>query len=125
MTGRWVTDFVTKQVGDKKVAEGRIAVQKTKDTADFFDVKCWEKTAEIASQYCKKGGFAIIASGRLSQETWEKDGEKRSKVVIVVDRLDLPPLPPKEESEGKSSAASKTVTNKTSAKQEEEEEPLF
>lgn len=95
LTGRWVTDFSLREVGEKKKAEGRIAVQVNKDTAHFFDVTCWEKTADIALQYCKKGDFALL-SGRLAQDTWEKDGEKRSKVYVVADRIDLPPLPPKE-----------------------------
>lgn len=91
LTGRWASDFVTKKVGEKTVAEGRIAVQTTnKDVAHFFDVKVWEKTAEIAAEYCKKGSFAIL-SGRLTQESWEKDGEKRSKIVVVAERIVLPP----------------------------------
>jgi single-strand DNA-binding protein len=91
MTGRWVSDLTEKKVGDSVKAEGRIAVDTfKKDEAHFFDVAVWGKPAEIALQYCKKGDLAII-SGRLTQETWEKEGEKRSKVVIVAERVELPP----------------------------------
>jgi single-strand DNA-binding protein len=91
IVGRWVSDVVSKEVGDTTKGEGRIAVDTfKKDVAHFFDVEMWGKTAEIAAQYCKKGNFAII-SGRLSQDTWEKDGEKRSKVYITAERVDLPP----------------------------------
>lgn len=92
IVGRWVADVSeTKAVGDTVKAEGRIAVDTfKKDVAHFFTVEMWGKTAEIASQYCKKGNFAII-SGRLVQDTWEKDGEKREKVYITAERIDLPP----------------------------------
>jgi len=91
IVGRWVSDVVSKDVGETTKAEGRIAVDTfKKEVAHFFDVEMWGKTAEIAAQYCKKGNFAIV-SGRLAQDTWEKDGEKRSKVYIVAERIDLPP----------------------------------
>jgi single-strand DNA-binding protein len=58
------------------------------DVAHFFDVTCWAKTAEIASQYCGKGS-KVLVSGRLAQETWEdrNGGGKRSKVKVVCERL--------------------------------------
>lgn len=56
------------------------------DEASFFDVTMFGRTAEIASEYLGKGSN-ILVEGRLKQETWEKDGQKRSKVKIVCDRL--------------------------------------
>lgn len=58
------------------------------DEVSFFDVTCWGRTAEIANEYLRKGSPVLI-SGRLKQESWEKDGEKRYKVKVICDRLQL------------------------------------
>ena len=50
-------------------------------TPNWFDVKVWGKTRDQALLLGK--GERIIVEGPLEQETWEKDGQKRSKVVIV------------------------------------------
>src|SRR5690606_12562866 len=70
------------------VATCSIAVprRRNRDEVDWIDLTFWGKTAEIASQHLTKGR-QIGITGRLQQERWEKDGEKRSKVVVVVDEL--------------------------------------
>lgn len=43
-----------------------------------------EKTAEIMTEYCKKGKKILII-GRLNQQRWDdQDGKKRSKNIINV-----------------------------------------
>ena len=56
----------------------------------FFDVTAWQKTAEFVDKYFKKGA-KIAITGRLNQETWtdSKSGDKRSKVVIMAERVDF------------------------------------
>lgn len=122
IVGRWVSDVSeTKAVGDTVKAEGRIAVDTfKKDTAHFFSVEMWGKTAEIASQYCKKGNFAII-SGRLTQDTWEKDDVKREKVYITADRIDLPPKTGgSEEPSGPKKVAPKPQAKKSDSVEDDE-----
>ena len=63
-----------------------LAVDAGKDEAHFFDCKCYGKTAELVARY-KHKGEQVGVSGRLKQERWEKDGQKRSKVVIVAERV--------------------------------------
>lgn len=60
------------------------------DAPDWFNLKIWGKTAEIASNYLRKGSLIGI-QGALTIETWtdRNTGANRSKPVIVVDRLDL------------------------------------
>jgi single-strand DNA-binding protein len=58
------------------------------DTTAFIDCTLWAKTAEIAAQYLTKGSQAMCA-GSIRQENWEKDGQKRSKLKVVVDKLQL------------------------------------
>lgn len=67
----------------KQVASFSIAVDKqTGEGADFFDVTAWEKLAELLSQYTHKGS-KIHVQGSIQQQTWEQDGKKRSKVVVI------------------------------------------
>jgi single-strand DNA-binding protein len=51
---------------------------------DYIDCNAWGKPAEIITQYMTKGS-AILVSGRLQQRQWEQDGQKRSKVEVVVE----------------------------------------
>jgi single-strand DNA-binding protein len=56
----------------------------TQEAVDYFDCVAWGKAGELISQYMQKGR-AILVSGRLSSRSWEQDGQKRSKVEIVVE----------------------------------------
>lgn len=58
------------------------------DAVSFFDAEVWGKLAESLKQYLVKGKQIGIA-GELRQEVWSKDGEKRSRVKIVVSDLQL------------------------------------
>ena len=48
----------------------------------FVDITLWGRTAEIASEYLSKGSSVLI-EGRLKLDQWEKDGQKRSKLRVV------------------------------------------
>lgn len=53
----------------------------------FFDVVAWAKTAELVSQFCKKGS-SVLVDGKLTQERWEdQQQQKRSKVKVVAERV--------------------------------------
>ena len=54
----------------------------------YVDVTLWGRTAEIASEYLAKGEPVFI-EGRLKYDTWETDGQKRSKLRVVGERLQL------------------------------------
>ena len=56
------------------------------DDTCFIDVKAWNKQAEFVQQYFTKGK-GIFVEGRLVQESWETDGQKRSKVLIVAEQM--------------------------------------
>lgn len=59
-----------------------------KDEVSFFNVILWGKRAEALSTYLLKGKQILIA-GTLKQNRWEKDGQTRSRVEIVADRIQL------------------------------------
>ena len=58
------------------------------EEATFVDVTLWGRTAEIAGEYLSKGS-PIFIEGRLKYDTWEKDGQKRSKLSVVCERMQL------------------------------------
>ena len=56
------------------------------DETTFVDVTLWERTAEVANEYLSKGSQVLI-EGRLKLDTWEKDGQKRSKLRVVASKM--------------------------------------
>jgi single-strand DNA-binding protein len=60
------------------------------DQPDWFNLKLWGKTAEVAANYVRKGGL-IGVTGSLEVETWKdrSTGAERSRPVIRVDRMEL------------------------------------
>lgn len=69
------------------VAEFTIAISYPKrkngeeKPALWLSVKVWGKQVETVTNYVKKG-TQIIVQGELEQETWEKDGVQKSKLVL-------------------------------------------
>ncbi|MCX7788644.1 MAG: single-stranded DNA-binding protein [Spirochaetes bacterium] len=58
------------------------------DEAHFFDITLFGKQAEAINQYLRKGNQVAI-EGELRQDRWEQDGQKRSKIVIVANNIQL------------------------------------
>ena len=58
------------------------------DEANFFDVELFGKSAESLNQYLTKGKM-IGVEGELRQDRWEQDGQSRSKVKIVANKVNL------------------------------------
>jgi single-strand DNA-binding protein len=80
---RAVADFGLAINRRTKSADGQ-----QKDETTFVDCEAWGRDAELIGQYCQKGK-AIFIEGRLRLDTWDdkKDGTKRSKLKIVVERF--------------------------------------
>lgn len=58
------------------------------EEATFVDVTLWGRTAEVASEYLGKGSQVLI-EGRLKLDTWETDGQKKSKLRVVCERMQM------------------------------------
>ena len=58
------------------------------DTVDFVEITLWERKAEIAQKYLRKGSPVFIEA-KLRHETREQDGERRSQLTVVVKQLIL------------------------------------
>lgn len=54
----------------------------------FVDVTLWGRTAEVANEYLSKGSPVLI-EGRLKLDTWEKDGQKRSKLRVTAEKMQM------------------------------------
>lgn len=52
------------------------------EATDYIDIVAWGPLGERVSQYLTKGRPCLV-NGRLQSSTWEKDGQKRSKVEVV------------------------------------------
>lgn len=79
--GTPVTD-ITLAVNDRrKNAQGEWI-----DETTFVDVTLWGRTAELAGEYLGKGS-PLLVEGRLKLDTWETEGQKRSKLRVVCDRM--------------------------------------
>ncbi len=57
-----------------------------KDVGHFFEVKAFGKLYEKCVPHMTKGSVVVV-KGSLSQETWEKDGKKNSKIVVIADEI--------------------------------------
>jgi len=58
------------------------------DETTFVDITMWGRTAEVANEYLSKGSPVLI-EGRLKLDSWEKDGQKRSKLRVVCERMQM------------------------------------
>ncbi|MDX2114471.1 MAG: single-stranded DNA-binding protein [Planctomycetota bacterium] len=82
------------QGSNNAIAKFGLAVNRRYRTADgeqreevtFVDCDAFGKTAEIINQYLRKGR-PIFIEGHLRLDTWEKEGQKFSKLKVVVDNF--------------------------------------
>jgi len=94
--GRITKDLELKNVNDNfSVVEFSIAcddrqVKDKEKTTSFFDVKAFNHTAKFICKYLKKGdGFMFLATPK--QEKWQdENGNNKSKVVYLIDRVEFP-----------------------------------
>ncbi len=82
-SGTAVTD-ITLAVNDRKKNSSGEWVEET----TFIDITLWARQAEVASEYLSKGSSVLI-EGRLKLDTWETDGQKRSKLKVIGERMQM------------------------------------
>lgn len=58
------------------------------DRPNFVDAVLFGTRAEKLTQYLAKGTKVAI-SGHLRYSSWERDGQKRSKLEVIVDELEF------------------------------------
>jgi single-strand DNA-binding protein len=93
-----------------------------KENVSFFDCSAWGKSGELIAQYAKKGS-GILVSGRLEQRSWEdKEGQKRSRVEIVVEDFNF--VGGGNGSEGGSSSSKSAAASSDVAPDDISDEPI-
>ncbi|MDR0337158.1 MAG: single-stranded DNA-binding protein [Planctomycetaceae bacterium] len=58
------------------------------DETTFVDITLWGRTAEIAAEYLTKGS-PVLVEGRLKLDTWEAEGQKRSKLKVIGEKMSM------------------------------------
>ena len=58
------------------------------DETTFVDITLWGRPAEVVAEFCTKGS-PLLVEGRLKLDTWETEGQKRSKLKVVGERIQL------------------------------------
>ncbi len=58
------------------------------DYPNFVDCTLFGKRAEALEQYLPKGA-KVAVEGRLRYSSWEKDGQRRSKLGVIVEEVEL------------------------------------
>ena len=58
------------------------------DYPNFIDCTMFGSRAESLSRYLAKGAKVSI-EGKLRYSSWEKDGQKRSKIEVIVEELEF------------------------------------
>ena len=59
-----------------------------REEADFIKCTAWGKTAETIAEYLRKGR-RIALQGRLSVNSYEKNGETRWSTEVIVDKFEF------------------------------------
>ena len=95
--GRLTRDVEFKELGQYNVCKLPIAVNwgfKDKQETVFIDVELWGVLADISKSLIK--GDLVFVEGRLKQDNFEVEGQKRSKIKIKADVLRI--MTPKDQS---------------------------
>ena len=58
------------------------------DRPNFVDCVMFGTRAEAVSRYLSKGSKVAI-DGKLRYSSWEKDGQRRSKLEVIVDEIEF------------------------------------
>lgn len=95
LAGRLTRDPELKYVGEHTICEFGLATSKkmrNREETVFIDMVCWQRTAEVAAEYLRKGS-PVLVRGRLTMDQWEdkQTGQKRTKHRVTVEELQMVP----------------------------------
>lgn len=85
LVGRIANDLEVNETSNgNKVCNFAVAVNRNNknDDVDFFNCTAWRELAETLVSYKKKGDL-ILVKGVLNNDTYEKDGQKRTATKVV------------------------------------------
>jgi single-strand DNA-binding protein len=90
LVGNLATDVDLRDVADgKKVASFLLAVDRTRDEADFVRVCVWDRQAELCDEHLVKGHLVGV-EGRLRSSSWtDEDGKRHTAVEVSAGRVEF------------------------------------
>ena len=94
LIGRLTQDVELRERGETKVAQLRLAVPRGRDKngedrgADFVDVVCFGRQAEVCADYLAKGR-RIAVEGRLHHDQWDSEDGRRQKLEVIAQSVEF------------------------------------
>jgi single-strand DNA-binding protein len=90
LVGRLATDPELRSTsGGNPVVSFRLAVRnRHRDNDDFFTIVAWGELAKLIADH-KTTGQRIAIDGRLTPQTWEDNGQRRSRVVVTAEEVEF------------------------------------
>jgi len=91
LQGRFTADPKVEQKGGFDMCEFTIAWSdkyKDREIKCFLRCKAWREQAKFIEQYFNKGQECVI-EGKLATEEWEKDGQKQSRIICNIERVNF------------------------------------
>ena len=71
------------------LAVGRWDSKKSEEVTDWFNIEVWDKQAEFAGDYVKKGRLVAV-DGRISISKWtDQTGEEKERFLIAANNIRL------------------------------------
>lgn len=89
LIGNISTDLELKQTTNgKSVCQFNLAVNGYGDKTDFIPIQVWNKQAENLVKFQQKGS-KIGVSGRISVESYEQEGQKKTFTKVVAHEVEF------------------------------------
>ena len=94
VTGFVGGDVTVREVGEQRVASFSVAVNRKSSNGDehtlWMRVNCWNKLADVAANYVKRGSLVQIQASWLRLSAYiDRDGQPQASLDITADRLIL------------------------------------
>jgi len=71
------------------LAVGRWDAKTKEETTDWYNIEVWDKQAEFAGEYVKKGR-QVVVDGRISTSKWtDQSGEEKERFLIIANNIRL------------------------------------
>lgn len=86
LTGR-PTKEVDVRMGQMKTARFTLAVSRGKEKADFINCIAFDKVAEFAERYVRKGK-RVLVRGRIQTGSYERDGERVYTTDVIAETIE-------------------------------------
>lgn len=94
VTGFVGGDVDLREVGEQKVASFSVAVNRKTSNGEqqtlWVRVNCWNKLADVATQYVHKGSLILAMAEWMRSSAWvDQNGNPQASVDITANRLIL------------------------------------